>query len=284
MSRGTVLVGVDGSEASLRAVDWAAAEAVARAAELVLRVVVYAAPADAVLWTGADLAPLLADDVIARATERARRTAGVSVRSRVGVGWPTAELVGPSRQADLLVVGSRGLGAFTGLLLGSVSQHVAEHAACPVVVVRGESTYPQLPVLLGVDGSAANLPAVEFAFAAADRRKVGLVALSAATPPWIAPPIGSPMAPVPDRAELGQSVQAVLDRAVHPWVEKYPGVIVQYLPVLGPAARALIEATADASLVVVGSRGHGELAGLLLGSVSGHLLRHADCPVAVVRS
>jgi len=280
-----IVVGVDGSEASFRAVDWAAAEAASRGIGLTVCVAVYGPPEQAVLWAEPDLTPMLADQIVARAAERARRVAAdVAVDARVGVETPTRHLLDQAGDADLLVVGSRGLGAFTGLLLGSVSEQVAEHAPCPVVLVRGESSNPDLPVLVGVDGSAANQPAVEFAFAAADRRGVGLVALTAVSPAWIAPPLGYPVLPVPDPADRLQEAAAALEQAVQPWAEKYPQVAAERRPVLGGAAHALIQASGYSSLLVVGSHGHGGLAGLLLGSVSRHVLRHAECPVAVVRS
>jgi nucleotide-binding universal stress UspA family protein len=281
-----IVVGVDGSEASLRAVDWAAAEAARRGVGLTVFVAVYGPPEEAVLWTGPHMTPQLADQVMRRAAERARdAAAGVPVDVRTVIATPTRGLIDQAAEADLLVVGSRGLGAFTGLLVGSVSEQVAEHATCPVVVVRGESSNPNLPVLVGVDGSAANRPALEFAFAAADERHVGLVALATVPPLWITPPVGYAITPpVPHPADQLREAGQLLEQAVRPLAEKYPHVPVEQRPILGPAAHALIQASGYSSLLVVGSRGHGGLAGLLLGSVSRHVLRHAECPVAVVRS
>jgi nucleotide-binding universal stress UspA family protein len=281
-----IVVGVDGSEASLRAVDWAAAEAARRGIGLTVCVVVYGPPEEAVLWTGPHMTPVLANQVMRRAAKRATFAASeVPVKERTVIATPAGGLLDQAAEADLLVVGSRGLGAFTGLLVGSVSEQVAEHAACPVVVVRGESANPSLPVLVGVDGSAANQPAVEFAFAAADERQVGLVALAAVSPAFIVPPPGLAIVPpVPHPADRLREAEELLEQAVRPWAEKYPHVPVEQRPVLGSAAHALIQASGYSSLLVVGSRGHGGLTGLLLGSVSRHVLRHAECPVAMVRS
>jgi nucleotide-binding universal stress UspA family protein len=91
------------------------------------------------------------------------------------------------------------------------------------------------------------------------------------------------MVPVPEPADRQQEVAGILEQAVRPWMDKYPAVQVEHRLVLGAAAHSLIQASAGSSLLVVGTRGHGGLAGLLLGSVSRHVLRHAECPVAVVK-
>jgi nucleotide-binding universal stress UspA family protein len=99
----------------------------------------------------------------------------------------------------------------------------------------------------------------------------------------IAPALGSPAPPAVDVGSATDTVRAALDDALRPWTERHPDVAVRRLPVVGGATRALVEASSEAALVVVGSRGHGALAGTLFGSVSRHLLRQAHCPVAVVR-
>jgi len=224
-----------------------------------------------------------AADVVRRGEEQAAAAApGLAVTGGVGHGDPAQELLARAEGSDLLVVGDRGLGAFLGLLVGSVSERVAAEAACPVVVVRGEPA-PDRPVLVGVDGSAANQAAVGFAFATAERRGVELVALAAAEPHLIAPALGSPAPPAVDDESARNAVRTALDDALRPWTERHPDVAVRRLPVVGGATRALVEASAEAGLVVVGSRGHGALTGTLFGSVSRHLLRQAQCAVAVVR-
>ena len=235
------------------------------------------------LWDGQQLVLIPADDVLRRAIRVATdTTAEVAVAGDVLRGDPAYQLLVRAREAELLVVGARGLGAFVGLLVGSVSEHVAGRADCPVVVVRGEAS-PDLPVLVGVDGSAANQAAVGFAFAAAARRGVELVALSAAEPEWVRPAVGSAGLPVVDVDGVEHAARARLDDALRQWTDRYPDLPVRRVAVPGGAARALIEASSRAGLAVVGSRGHGTLSGVFLGSVSRHLMRHADCPVAIVR-
>jgi nucleotide-binding universal stress UspA family protein len=281
---GGVVVGVDGSEPSLRAVGWAAGEAVMRGVGLTVCCVAVAGTEEQpMLWDGQQLVLLPADEVLRRAMRRARESAArVVVAGEVWRGDPAYQLLGRAREAELLVVGARGLGAFVGLLVGSVSEYVAGRAGCPVVVVGGEGS-ADLPVLVGVDGSAANQAAVGFAFAAAARRGVELVALSAAEPEWIRPAVGSPTPPVVDVGGVQDAARGRLEDALRSWVDRYPDLPVRRVAVAGGAARALIEASSRAGLAVVGSRGHGTLSGVLLGSVSRHLMRHAQCPVAIVR-
>ena len=285
VSSGDVLVGVDGSDASLRAVDWAAADAASRDSTLVVCCVAVAGTAERpMLWDGQELILVPAEDVVRKATARARQeSAELVVTGSVLRGDPAQQLLDRAREARLLVVGARGLGGFIGLLVGSVSEQVAGHAACPVVVVRGHSS-AGLPVLAGVDGSAANQAAVWFAFDAAARRGVGLVAMCAAEPHWITPALGSPAPLAPDLDSAADEARSRLDRALQPWTDRHPDLPVRRVAVVKGAARALVEESSRAGLVVVGSRGHGTLAGAVLGSVSRHLLHHAECPVAIVRS
>jgi nucleotide-binding universal stress UspA family protein len=282
---GGVLVGVDGSEASLQAMDWAVAEATARGSTLAVCCVAVAGDAEQpMLWNGQDCVMVKADEIVQQAVERARKSApDLPVTGEVVFGDPAQQLLHRAHEAELVVLGARGLGAFVSLLVGSVSERVTARATRPVVVVRGQPS-PNLPVLVGVDGSAANRAAVEFAFAAAARRRVELVALSAAEPRWITPAIGSPAPLALDIDGIEEEVRARLDDTLRPWTDRYPDLNVRRVAVAGGAAAALIRASSDASLAVVGSRGHGALAGALLGSVGRHVLHHAECPVAVVHS
>jgi nucleotide-binding universal stress UspA family protein len=281
-----VVVGVDGSACSLDAVDLAAREAVLR--DLPLHVIY------AYVWpyidvpVGAAPVPLsddaLRDDaeqIVRQAVERARATApAADVTGEAIIGPPTPTLVDQSRTASLVVIGDRGLGGFIGLLVGSVAVQLAAHARCPVLVARGRAD-PTGDVLVGVDGSSANEPAVGFAFEEAALRGVGLTALHAWTHPVPAEP-GEMPPPVYDAADVEVEQERVLAESLAGWRHKYPHVPVRCRPVRGHVRQVLIEATEQAQLVVVGSRGRGGFTGLLFGSVSQAVLHHSACPVAIV--
>ncbi|MES5824815.1 universal stress protein [Streptomyces sp. RG80] len=287
---GPVVVGVDGSPSSMTAVEVAAREAALRGVGLRL-VHAFGWPAAHVPpgapWnpTGPGLRELI-DGPLTEAERRARAAApGIEVSRDVVVGEPVMVLEIESRTAPLVVVGSRGLSRFGSLLLGSTAGHLAAHAACPVLVVRGR-TQPAGPVLLAVDGSPASRGAVEFAFAQASLHGMDLMALHAwhtrteraydgpADPPFV----------TYDEDRLRDEEERVLTEALGGLGEKYPDVAVDRRLVRGRIRHTLVEATAEAGLVVVGARGLGGFGGLLLGSVSQAVLHHAHCPVVVVRS
>ncbi|MFH9858915.1 universal stress protein [Streptomyces sp. NPDC017202] len=287
---GLVVVGVDGAESSLAAVEEAAREARARGAGL--RIVhAFVWPAMHVPTGPSPLGPpeggirAMVDRLTAEAVERARAAApDVDVRHAVVTGEPLTVLEAQSREAELVVVGSRGMGGFVGLLVGSTAVHLAAHGRCPVLVVR-EPARADGPVVVGVDGSAAGRRAVDFAFAEAELRKVPLVALHAWTT-WNAPlpapqDASEPYANPP--GALAAEEERLLSEALAGFRERYPGVVVDHEVVHGGAREALIEASRSAQLVVAAARGRGGFTGLLLGSVSQALLHHAHCPVAVVR-
>ena len=187
------------------------------------------------------------------------------VHRQVALGGASA-LIRESGRATAVVVGHRGLGGFAELLLGSVSAQVAAHAHGAVVVVRPGGASG--PVVVGVDGSPGGEPALEYAFAEAASRALPLVVMFVHEEPTAA-----------DAADNA----AILDRTVQPWMAAYPRVPVrrQVRPDSDPE-QALIEASRDASLIVVGSRGRGGFTGLVLGSVSQALVHHGRCPVAIV--
>ncbi|UUU19024.1 universal stress protein [Streptomyces sp. DSM 40750] len=287
---GVVVVGVDGSASSLAAVEAAAREA--RLRGVGLRVVhAFFWPAMHVPLGPSPLGPPeggirhMADRLVAEAVERARAAAPeVDVSHAVVTGEPLTVLEAQSRAAELVVVGSRGMGGFVGLLVGSTAVHLAAHGRCPVLVVR-EQPSAEGPIVLGVDGSAAGGHAMDFAFAEAELRKAPLVALHAWTT-WNAslpaPQDASTPYANPPGALAGEE-ERLLSEALAGRQERYPGVVVEHRVVHGGTREALMEASQSAQLVVVGARGRGGFAGLLLGSVSQALLHHAHCPVAVVR-
>ncbi|MGW5666140.1 universal stress protein [Streptomyces sp. NPDC003758] len=285
-----VVVGVDGSPSSLDAVGVAAGEAALRGVGLRL-VHAFGWPSIHVPPSGPPWSPAVAgvrelvDGTLMEAEGRARRVAPeAEITREVTVGEPLMVLEIESRTASLVVVGSRGLGGFSSVLLGSTAVHLAAHGRCPVLVVRGRPE-PTGPVLLAVDGSSAGERAVEFAFAEASLRRADLVALHLwntwSERAYEGP--GDPLNMVVDIERLREAEQRLLDEAVSPWEGHCPEVAVQRRLVRSRSRPALIEASRAAQLVVTGARGRGGFTGLLLGSVSQALLHHAHCPVAVVR-
>ncbi|GGM42266.1 universal stress protein [Micromonospora sonchi] len=282
-----VVVGVDGSEIALQAVRAAAREAATR--RLPLRIVhafiwplmrvplgpAPGAPADGGLRNQAQR---YVDEAVAEAGKAAPE---VTVDGAVVEGAASGVLLAESRAAALVVLGSRGLGGFAGLLLGSTAVQVSAHADCPVLVVRGEPP-ANGPVVVGVDGSELSRQAVGFAFEEAARRDTELVAVHA----WLYPTPAGPGDILPlvyDLDAFREQEERVLAESVAEWSERHPEVTVRQRLVRGSPGRALVEQSRTAQLVVVGARGRGPLGGLLLGSVSHAVLHHAESPVAIVR-
>lgn len=281
-----VVVGVDGSPSSLAAADLAAATAVARSRPLVL-VHGYLHP----LGYGVPLnpydlgvpAPTAESEKMLEsvAADLAERHPGLRVQVRQVAGGPGATMVEESRRAELVVVGSRGVGGFAGLLLGSVSGQLAQHGHCPVLIVRPEEQPIPVdgPVLVGVDGSDSAAYAIELAADEAERRDAELVLLHVRSPERgaVAPEVAAE-ASTAERAEAAGLLVEAADRvrAAHPGLRVTERAVTAASP-----ETALVEASGEASLVVVGSRGRGGFVGLLLGSVSQAVVQHAHCPVLV---
>ena len=287
--RRPVVAGVDGSEGALAAVGWAAAEAARRRLPLRL-VAAHTWPAGGLVGDpglGVDPRVVLRDMVLghlaAAAATASAAAAGLAVEQVEVDGDPAAVLAGESERAELVVLGDRGLGGFTGLLLGSVADALSARAACPVVVVRGVETDPAVPrpepVVVGVDGSPGSTAALAFAVEAAVLRSVPLVAVHA----WRDVLVDTTMAPLVDWDAVESDEREVLAERLAGIRTTYPDLVVRRLVVRDRPARALVDESRSAQLVVVGSRGRGGVQGLLLGSVSQQLLHHAHCPVAVVR-
>lgn len=281
----TVVVGVDGSESALQAVGWAADEVSRRHGRLRL---VYAFG-----WTTEVVAghPGLGErrrDIMIQHARRdlaeaaalvALRAPDLPVEQDLLVGYPIAVLVAESRRADLVVLGDRGLSRVGGLLLGSVATALASHGACPVAVVRGagQPAPASAPVVVGVDGSPVSELALGFAYEEASLRGAPLTAVHT----WVDVVADIPTAWLPDwEAEE----EVVLAERLAGWGEKYPDVQVRRVVTRDRPAHALLHEAAGAQLVVVGSRGRGGFAGLVLGSVSHAVLHRSPCPVVVVRA
>lgn len=277
-----IVVGTDGSAYATAAIRWAAVEAALRGAPL--RVLL----AHDTEWPGrrfgdepglrgldAGQADAILDGglAVARLMDRA-----LEVRPQRVVGRAAPALLSASDGAGMLVVGSRGHGGFTGLLLGSVSQEVAGRAACPVAVIRGSGHAG--PVVVGTDGADQAQDGVELGFRLAAERHTSLLAVRAYYPP--SPPLGYGYEALVAAVDaLDGTTADELTRDVEPWRGKFPSVEVHTLVAHGSAAGALVERSRHARAVVIGGRGRGPVTGTLLGSVGTQLLHHAYCPVVV---
>lgn len=285
-----ILVGVDGSEASLRAVDWAAHEALRRGwrVHLVCSYALpsftaaaldggYAAVDDSAVQEGAQA-------VVDEARDRARG-GGVEASSSLETGDPAGVLVDLSREVDMVVVGSRGGGGFAGRLLGTVSSTLPAHAHCPVVVVpvspaKADGNVPVRRIVVGVDGSDSARAALESALEEAAVWDAELTAV-ATVPVSTGAGVLAWLPAAVDREEVLADVREGLDVAVETALAGRD-LRVRRHALDGNAAAILAEFSTAVDLLVVGSRGRGGFTGLLLGSTSQAVLQHARCPVMVV--
>jgi nucleotide-binding universal stress UspA family protein len=288
-----VVVGVDGSESALHTVRWAAEEAERRNAPLRLVHVCHLAPVrhPRQITPPPEFHAALLEQGrhwLTEATEAARRAVpGLAVTTDLRDGMAAGVLISESRTAQLMVLGSRGLGGFASLLLGSVAVALSAHGHCPVVVVRSSTVdgVPRKdgPIVVGTDGSALSDAALTFAFETAAEHKVPLVALHA----WFDANVATGWMTAPGSIDwdwLQDWEEKQFAERIAVWREKFPHVEVRPLVVRGRAAPALLKHAVGARLIVVGSRGRGAFTGIGLGSVSQTLLHHAECPVAVVRA
>jgi nucleotide-binding universal stress UspA family protein len=289
MATKPVVVGVDGSEESLLAAEWAAMEA--RRHGLALRIVSAPAPVPPVhgyqdsTAAVADALRGASERALAAAVARAEEVApGLEIATDLLSGPPPLAIAGSGSGATMLVVGTRGAGGFAAMILGSVSRFAATRATCPVIVVRQASMAVHREVAVGVrdpqDSSAALTFA--FAFAEAAARHADLVAVHAWS--WFPPALRTPVDqdalaasfhPGQISAEAARNLSAALDG----WRQKYPDVRVRHDVVRGHPARMLANYSYRADLVVIGR--HGDPG---IGSIQHALLDHARGPVAVVPS
>ncbi|MGW2650742.1 universal stress protein [Streptomyces sp. NPDC001393] len=281
-----LVVGVDGSEPSLRAVDWAADEAALCGLPLRL---VYAS-----LWEryeGTSLADdvakpseqVMAEDIVESAARRAHsRQPDVKVTTDVLPEEPEYALVRESRAAAAMVLGSRGRSTLAEALLGSVSVTVAGHAHCPVIVLRGSHDNRVRSgarrIVLGVGDKPEDTAAVHFAVEEARRRGVPLEAVRA----WRCPAHETTGHPLPAGEPARLHEQQAVDALAAALQEIPADVEVHRRTVEGHVRDVLLDASADADLLVVGARRREGHYGLQLGRVAHAVLHHSACPVAVV--
>jgi len=244
-----VVAGIDGSPRSLDAVEAAAASAAQR--HLPLRIV-----------HATETATEYPEEYLSEAALLAEKAApDLSMSFELLTGPPAPALLTESGRAALLAVGDRGMGGFPGLITGSVAVHVATHGACPVLIVRGHY-HRSGPVVVGFDGSAGSVRALEFAIEEAVLRGTDVVAVEAR--------------PGAEAADVEAALARVRDR--------HPDVAIRHETVQDAAGHALTRWSRTAQLLVVGDRGLGGFPGLQLGSVTQHLVHHAAGPTAVARA
>ncbi|TYB60174.1 universal stress protein [Nonomuraea sp. PA05] len=277
---GHIVVGVDASPSATAAVEWAAADA--RRRELALRIVHVTRHRPGGDEGSAYGAPDAAsDEMLSAAAHRARQLAPhVTVISRSRAGNVVEELLAESSSADSLVLGSRGLGGFAGMVLGSVGLAVSRHAERPVVIVRAASPQRHGLVVAGDDRSGHAQAAVAYAVEQARARGARLHLVYAWQVPLFSPYAVAYGSHIEDamRAEFRQAAE----RAVS-WRERAPELVITDEQVCDHPVAALVKAGRAADLVVVGSRGPGGPGSALPGSVGHGVLHHVTCPVAMVR-
>lgn len=268
MAVSPVVAGVDGSDESLRALEWAAREADRRKSPL--RIV--SAPAMPPRMRARDGS---APTVAAQLREFTTRAVGAALtRSKEVVpglvtetgllsGPPALALTDAGEHAQMVVVGARGIGGFTAMLLGSVSRYVAMHATCPVIVVRDQAAALQGEIVVGVRDPGESTQALTFAFEEAALRGAELVALHSG------------------QLGAGAGVSRDLSETLSGWGDKYPAVAVRPDVVQGHPAQVLAEYSARADLVVLGRHG-GSDATPAIGSIQHAVLNHARGPIAIV--
>ncbi|MGW6316488.1 MULTISPECIES: universal stress protein [unclassified Streptomyces] len=280
-----LVVGVDGSDPSLRALDWAVDEAAARGVPLR---VVHASrwewyeghePSFGINRTSVQV---LSDHIAATAVERAlRRAASLKVTSDVLSEDPAAALVRLSSEAGAIVVGNRGRGEIAELLLGSVGLSVAAHATSPVIVVRGGERNLSRgfgSVAVGLDEPREADAAMEFALREAETHKAAVSVIHA----WRCPAREAPDFPARTSDEHQRRGEEQVEEALRGTAASHPGIGIRRQIVEGHARDALLDAARTADLLVVGARRRKGHLGLQLGPVNHAVLHHAACPVAVV--
>ncbi|MGQ4601394.1 universal stress protein [Nocardia sp. R6R-6] len=283
-----LIAAVDGSAISHQAVAWAAVEAALhhRPLHILTSMALPGGFGPGMTLSESDLEWMRRDGerIVTEASRIARAAVPgeeLALTTEVSFDILIPTLIDRSHQVKMLVVGSRGLGAFERGMLGSVSTAVTRHAHCPVAVIHDvagiEPEWADKPVVVGVDGTSNSVPAVELAFEEASLRKVGLSAVHT----W-SDATGLDF-PAPGGDAALESEEALLAEQLAGYRERYPDVPVRRIVKVDRPARALLDESENAQLLVVGSHGRGGFASMLLGSTSNTLLHSAQCPMIVVR-
>ncbi|ANP52741.1 nucleotide-binding universal stress UspA family protein [Streptomyces griseochromogenes] len=281
-----ITAGVDGSEESLAALDWASREAVRRGLPLRVlhawRYTASLATADRDTQHG-----WVSDGVTEAVRTVSERHPELAVSMDVVEGGPAVILADAAAESEMLVLGSRGHGAVVGFLLGSLAQQVIAETTRPVVLVRaGDRPAAEAAgrdVVVGQHGGPEDSAEVlRFAFETAAARGAAVRAVRA----WTLPPVfayspGS-LKLLDDAGGLEPFERKALTEALRPWRERFPHVPVAEHVEMGSAGQVLLSAAARAQLAVVGRRAHRSAVGAWIGSVAHGMLHHAECPVAVV--
>ncbi|RZL82452.1 MAG: universal stress protein [Rhodococcus sp. (in: high G+C Gram-positive bacteria)] len=281
----SIVAGVDGSQSSLDAVRWAARESSLRMTPLLLLA--------CVTYLGAEDGPRLAAELrtraerdLAEALEAARASAddGVTdIRAELSHQYAPGALVDCSKGAEMVVLGRRGLGEFTGGLVGSVTSAVTRHAQCPVAVIDGWSRVDNStkPVVVGVDRSPNSELAIGLAFEECVLHKAELIALHA----WSDQDLSTLAldAVQEDRSAVETAERSVLADSLAGWGERFPHVVMRQTLVRDRPVRHLLELAGEARMIVLGCRGRGGFAGMTLGSTSAALLHTTPCPLLIAR-
>ncbi|GLY69935.1 universal stress protein [Amycolatopsis taiwanensis] len=289
---GPIVVGVDGSSSAVQAARWAAAEAAQRNRTLRLVHALDDLGLGYPLPSGTDDVAVMfgrrGQRLLHEARDAVREVApDVSVEVELSERRTVEALQAESETASLLVLGTTGIRPLGRALVGSVSVALAAHANCPVALIRahaGDEAPPvDGPVVVGVDGSPAGDAAVALAFDEASWRGVPLVAVHVWDDSLLAALVEEHRMKL-ERSAVEEHERELLAQRLAGWAEKYPDVEVRRLVQRGRAADELLSVADRAQLIVVGSRGRGGLAGMLLGSTSQTLMSYALCPVVVARA
>ncbi len=283
-----IVIGVDGSDSAAHALRWASREADLHGWELTAILAwgylsqYHAEPTEGF---DPDYGEAQANAALTTYIERAlgpERSGGVIHRAICDL--PAGALLAAAADADLMVVGARGLGGFKGMLLGSVSQHVLHHATRPTAIVHDHASpgadSGASRIVVGIDGSETSRRALRWAIEEARLRQAEVDVVHAWHLPYVGgyPYTAGSFDPTPFEDAARQTLDSVVDGMD---ATGLPAPLERILH-LGDPATGVLETAKGADLVVVGSRGLGGFSGLVLGSVGHHVANHAPCPVVII--